>query len=58
MPNQICPKCGSKNIRIADTFSKLADPMLTQGMVGWECLDCGYIGKDFFIKEKIKKSKK
>ncbi len=54
MGKQICPKCGSKNIRLAETISKLGDPMMTQGMIGWECLDCGYIGKDFFIKPKKK----
>jgi len=47
MGKQICPKCGSNNVRIAETTS-----MLTQSMVGWECLDCGYIGKDFFVKSK------
>jgi hypothetical protein len=47
--NQICPKCESKNIRVADSVSKLGDPFQTQGLVGWECLDCGYIGKDFYI---------
>lgn len=49
MPVQICPKCNSRIIRTAESLSKLGNPIATQGMVGWECLDCGYIGKDFFI---------
>ena len=52
MGKQVCPKCGSKNVRLAETISKLGDPIMTQGMVGWECSDCGYIGKNFFIKSK------
>lgn len=57
MSEQVCPKCKSKNIRIASSFSKLGDPIITQNLVGWECLDCGYVGKDFFIISK-KKTKK
>ena len=49
MDKQICPKCKSENIRVAEEFSKLGNPIITQSLVGWECLDCGYIGKDFFI---------
>jgi predicted nucleic-acid-binding Zn-ribbon protein len=58
MEKQICPKCKSKNIRLAEGFSKLGDPITTQNLVGWECLDCGYIGKDFFIISKTKPKKK
>jgi predicted nucleic-acid-binding Zn-ribbon protein len=57
MSQQVCPKCKSKNIRIAESFSKLGDPITTQNLVGWECLDCGYIGKDFFIISKKKTGK-
>ena len=52
---QVCPKCKSSNVRIPEGFSKLGDPFQTQGMMGWECVDCGYIGKDFFIKNVTKK---
>ena len=58
MVDQICPKCQSKNVKTAESFSKLGNPFLTQGIVGWECLDCGYVGKDFFITENNKIIKK
>ena len=48
---QFCPKCASKNIKISDR--KLGNPVLEQGMFGWECIDCGYQGKDFFITNEI-----
>ncbi|MBI2129156.1 hypothetical protein HYU07_02860 [Candidatus Woesearchaeota archaeon] len=57
MAKQACPKCGSKKIVIAEGFSKLGNPILTQGLVGWKCLDCGYVGKDFFIVSKTKPKK-
>ena len=44
---QFCPRCGSVAIRIPDL--KLGDPIETQGLAGWECLNCGYVGRDFFI---------
>ena len=44
---QFCPRCASENIKIAD--GKLGNPPLEQGMIGWDCIDCGYQGKDFFI---------
>jgi hypothetical protein len=47
MDVQFCPKCKSLNIQIAS--SKLGDPAKIQGLVGWECLDCGHVGKDFFL---------
>ncbi len=50
---QTCPKCGSKNIRVAETLP-MQDPLLKEGLFGWECLDCGYTGKDFFIHAKKK----
>lgn len=56
MEKQVCPKCKSKNIRLAEGLSKLGNPALTQNTFGWECLDCGYIGKDFFIISKKKKN--
>lgn len=58
MDEQICPKCKSKNIRLAYSLSKLGDPMLTQHYAGWECIDCGYIGKDFFIMDKNQHNRK
>lgn len=54
---QTCPKCKSSNVRVPEGFSKLGDPFETQGLMGWECTDCGYIGKDFFDKKIPKKSK-
>ena len=57
MAKQVCPKCKSENIEVADDFSKLGNPILTQSLFGWKCLNCGYIGKDFLIisKKKLKK---
>jgi hypothetical protein len=52
---QRCPKCKGSNIRVPEGFTKLGDPFKTQGLVGWECIDCGYIGKDFFIEDTLKK---
>jgi hypothetical protein len=58
MSKQICPKCKSSNICIAQDFSNLGNPLLSESLTGWECLNCGYIGKDFFIvTEKKLKSK-
>ena len=57
MAKQVCPRCSSKEIVIAEGFSKLGDPILTQGLVGWKCLNCWYIGKDFFMYSKTKSKK-
>ena len=60
MKNQTCPKCKRKNVKIAESVSKLGDPFETQGLTGWECSDCGYIGKDFFViddKKAVKKTR-
>ena len=56
-PQQVCPKCGSSFIRTAESIIHLGNPLLAEGMVGWECLECGYIGKNFFITDN-KKTKK
>jgi predicted Zn-ribbon and HTH transcriptional regulator len=48
---QVCPKCGSTNIKSAD-FVPMREHISSEGLFGWECLDCGYMGKDFFIKIK------
>ena len=48
---QFCPRCGSVVIRLPKD-SKLGDPISTQGMLGWECLNCGYVGRDFLIVSK------
>lgn len=48
---QFCPRCGSKNIQLSKT-SNLGDPLKIQGLVGWDCLDCGYTGKNFLIASK------
>jgi len=63
---QFCPKCGSTNIR-SSLAVHYGDPAKSEGFVGWDCLDCGYTGKDFFIvsgeeykklyKEKFSKTK-
>ena len=45
---QFCPRCGSLTIQIPK-FTQLSDPIKVQGMVGWECLNCGYVGRDFLI---------
>ena len=45
---QFCPRCGSANIRISK-MSKMGNLVSDQNNLGWECGDCGYIGKDFFI---------
>ena len=45
---QFCPKCGSINIRRSELIP-LGDPISQAGFFGWDCLDCSYIGKDFFI---------
>ncbi len=64
---QFCPRCRSANIRVS-TLLPLGNPFDAQGYLGWECLDCGYAGKDFFLldrkgyelllKETVKKEKK
>ena len=48
---QVCPRCGSENIQ-SSKLSKLGDPIKIQGMVGWDCLNCGYTGRDFMIVNK------
>lgn len=58
---QFCPRCLSTNIKVTD-ISNVGNPIEAQGVVGWECLECGYIGIDFFIAdeeeyEEIKKDK-
>ena len=45
---QFCPKCLSLNIQISEQL-RIGDPFKKMGLVGWECLDCGYSGKDFFL---------
>ena len=45
--DQQCPRCKSKNVVLAEGFSKLGNPILTQALFGWQCMDCGYVGKDF-----------
>ncbi len=45
---QFCPNCRSLKIRRSHLIP-FGDPILTQDYLGWECLDCGYNGKDFFI---------
>jgi predicted nucleic-acid-binding Zn-ribbon protein len=64
---QFCPKCKSKNVR-ESTLIPMGDPIKAQGFTGYECLDCGYVGKDFlilsekeyskFLKKKKKSSKR
>ena len=44
---QFCPRCQSAKIKITDV-SNVGNPIEAQGIFGWECMDCGYIGKDFF----------
>jgi predicted nucleic-acid-binding Zn-ribbon protein len=56
---QFCPRCGSLNIRPSEVLP-VGDPLKKQGFFGYDCLDCGYTGHDFFIVsieeyEKIKK---
>ena len=48
---QVCPRCKSENIQLSK-LSKLGDPIKIQGMIGWDCLDCGYTGRDFIIVDK------
>ncbi len=45
---QFCPKCGSTHIK-ASTLIPFGDPIEQTGLFGWDCLDCKYTGKDFFI---------
>lgn len=45
---QFCPKCGSVNIRDSELLP-IGDPLIKTAFYGWDCLDCGYTGKDFFI---------
>lgn len=45
---QFCPRCGSKNIRPSELIP-FGDPFKQTGLLGWDCLDCNYTGKDFFI---------
>jgi len=54
---QHCPKCNSTNIRVPDGFFKAGNPILTEGFIGWECMECGYMGKNFFIKDQKKDPK-
>lgn len=48
---QFCPSCGSIEIDESGLLT-IGDPFMRDALVGWECLDCGYIGKDFFIVSK------
>ena len=45
---QFCPNCGSINIRDSELVP-IGDPLKKTAFYGWDCLDCGYTGKDFFI---------
>lgn len=56
---QFCPKCGSTKIRDSNLLP-LGDPLQRMGFLGWDCLNCGYTGKDFFIvsEEEYKKISK
>lgn len=45
---RICPRCGSRKVR-SSKLSYLGDPFKIEGMIGWDCLDCNYTGKDFII---------
>ena len=48
---QFCPKCGSNKIQDSNLIP-LGDPLERMGFYGWDCLNCGYTGKDFFIVSK------
>tara|TARA_Y100000310_G_scaffold276112_1_gene293044 strand:- start:416 stop:613 length:198 start_codon:yes stop_codon:yes gene_type:complete len=45
---QFCPKCLSTNIKESDIVP-VGDPLKKVGLFGWDCLECNYTGKDFFI---------
>lgn len=45
---QFCPKCGSNKIQDSNLLP-LGDPLSRMGFYGWDCLNCGYTGKDFLI---------
>jgi len=45
---RICPRCGSQNVT-SSKISYIGDPFKIEGMIGWDCLDCKYTGKDFII---------
>lgn len=53
---QFCPRCGSRNIKEADIIP-MRDPIIRAGLFGWECLDCGYVGKDFFVVDELEYQK-
>lgn len=53
---QFCPRCGSRKIREANLVP-LTDPAMKAGFFGWECLECGYVGKDFFVVDEVEYKK-
>jgi RNase P subunit RPR2 len=57
MEIRFCPRCKSKQVKLFN--SRLGNPLVEEGMTGYECSSCGFVGqfptaskKDY---EKIKK---